>query len=542
MSAGSEQFDYDWVIVGSGFGGSVSALRLAEKGYKVAVLEAGKRWQQQEFPRTNWSIRKFLWLPQALCHGIFRMTLLRDVLVLSGAGVGGGSLVYANTLLEPPVEAFQATGWPPDHDWQEVLGPHFETAKKMLGVAPVPKDFAADELLLRSAEHIGCGETYRRTDVGVFFGEPGKTVPDPFFGGEGPDRTGCVFCGGCMVGCRYGAKNTLDKNYLWLAERKGVSVVPETLVELIRPLATGGYELETRSSTRVFGARKDTYRARRVVVSAGVLGTVKLLLHCKEAGILPNISDRIGMRVRTNSEAIIASTARTSEVEYSEGVAIGSGVHLDEHTHVEAVRYSRGSDVLSFLGTLLTDGGAGMPRVLRWIGQILAHPVDFLRTLSPFGWAHRTVILLVMQTVDNSMSLGLGRRWFSPLRKTLSSFRAKGQKRIPTYIKVANDFSRVVAKLQNGYPSSAINEVILDVPTTAHILGGCNMGLGPDDGVISSGNEVFGYSGLYVIDGSMIPANLGVNPSLTITAMAEHAMAQIAPKVQSDWGKDGIDE
>lgn len=522
--------DYDWLIIGSGFGGSVSAFRLAEKGYDVAVLEAGKRWQKEDFPKTNWSIRKFLWLPKAFCYGIFRMTLLDDVLILGGAGVGGGSLVYANTLLVPPDTAFAGGGWPKDRDWRAALEPHYERAKVMLGVTEPPADFAADNLLRSAADEFGCGHTFTRTRVGVFFGEPGQTVPDPYFGGRGPERTGCTFCGGCMVGCRFGAKNTLDKNYLFFAEKLGATVVPETLAVAIRPLEGGGYEVDTvRSTAELFGERT-TYRAKNVVLAAGVLGTVRLLLQCKEQGLLPQISDRLGQRVRTNSEAIIGATARTDAVDYSQGIAIGSSIHLDSTTHVEAVRYSRGSDALSLLATLLTDGGGSVPRFFRWLAEIVRHPLDFLRSLNPFGWARRTLILLVMQTVDNSLNLRLKRRWFAPHKRSLSSFRAVDQPKIPTYIKIANDFARVVARRQNGFASSAINEVTLDVPTTAHILGGCAIALSPEAGVIDTKNEVFGHPGLYVVDGSMIPANLGVNPSLTITALAEHAMSQVRPK------------
>ncbi len=504
-------------------------MRLAEKGYTVGVLEAGKRWTAHDFPRTNWSIRKFLWFPEALCHGIFRMTLLKDVLILGGAGVGGGSLVYANTLLVPPDEAFTRGQWPAGTDWKQALAAHYETAQRMLGVTTPPHDFPADVLLKKAAEKIGQGHTFERTHVGVYFGEPGKTVSDPYFGGEGPDRTGCVFCGGCMVGCRFNAKNTLDKNYLWFAEKHGAEIFPETLVELIRPIE-GGYEVDTRRSTSLLAKGRKTYRAKNVIVAAGVLGTVKLLMTCRERGSLENVSPRLGRYVRTNSEAIIGSTARQSDVSYSEGIAIGSGVHLSDGTHIEAVRYSEGSDALSALGTLLTDGGGKLPRFLRWIGEVARHPIDFTRSLVPFGWAKRTLILLVMQTEENSINLKTERRWFSPFKKTLNSYRTEGQARIPTYIKGANDFARVVAQLQNGYASSAINEVTLDVPTTAHILGGCNMATTREEGVVDDRNQVFGHPGLYVIDGLMIPANLGVNPSLTITAIAEHAMSHIPAK------------
>lgn len=522
---------YDWLVIGSGFGGSVSALRLAEKGYSVAVLEAGKRWRSTDFPATNWAVHKFLWLPRLFCYGIQRLTLLDDVLVLGGAGVGGGSLVYANTLLVPPDNAFKNPGWPKDRDWNASLAPHYETARRMLGVTQVPRDYPADSLVRRAAEQIGRGDTYRRQNVGVFFGEPGKTVPDPYFGGEGPERAGCIECGGCMVGCRYNSKNTLDKNYLWFAEKLGVEIIPERLATLITPVG-GGYEVRTERSTRgLFGARRpEVMRAERVVIAAGVLGTMKLLMRCKEAGTLPELSPLLGRFVRTNNEAIIGASARHGGADYSEGVAIASSVHIDEHTHVEPVRYSRGSDAMGRLGTLLADGGGKLPRVVRWMGQVARHPIDFLRTLWPLGWATKSVILLVMQTLESSLDLRLGRRWWWPFGQRLVSSRPADQPKIPTYIPQANEFARVVARLQDGIPQSAINEVVLDVPTTAHILGGCAMGSTRADGVIDAKNEVFGHPGLYVVDGSMVPSNLGVNPSLTITALAEHAMSQIPPK------------
>jgi cholesterol oxidase len=523
-------FDFDWLIIGSGFGGSVSALRLAEKGYKVGIVESGKRWASSDFPKTNWSLRKFFWLPKLFCYGIQRLTLLDDVLILSGAGVGGGSLVYANTLLVPPDEAFANPGWPKDRDWSTTLRPFYDTAKKMLGVTEVPADFPADLLLKAAAEKIGMGQSYRRQQVGVFFGEPNKRVPDPYFAGAGPERSGCNLCGGCMVGCRFEAKNTLDKNYLYLAEKRGATIIPETEAELIGPLEGGGYEVTTRRTTSTMLKHPRRFRAERVVLSAGVLGTMRLLLRSQRAGTLTRLSPRLGAFVRTNSEAIIGSTARSGDIDYSSGIAIASSVHIDDKTHVEATRYSKGSDAMSFLGTLLADGGGSVPRVVRWLLEIAKHPIDFLRTLSPFGWAKRTVILLVMQTVESSLHLRLARRWWMPFSRTLRSNRPPDQPRIPTYIPAANAFARTVASLQDGFPSSAINEVLLDVPTTAHILGGCGMGLGPDEGVIDTKNEVFGHPGLYVVDGSMVPSNLGVNPSLTITALAEHAMSQVPPR------------
>lgn len=529
--AGDGSYDCDFLVIGSGFGGSVSALRLAEKGYKVMVLEAGKRWRTEDFPQTNWNVRKFLWLPALFCYGIQRLTLLRDVLVLSGAGVGGGSLVYANTLLVPADEAFQRGTWPRGTDWKRALAPHYETARRMLGVTANPHLWEGDRALYELAKSLGKEDTFRPTNVGVLFGDrPGQPVGDPFFGGEGPERSACTYCGGCMVGCRHGAKNTLDKNYLWFAEKLGAEVRPETLVTGIEEDGRGGWLVHTRRSTRKLFRGRQTLRARGVVLSAGALGTVNLLLKCRDDGRLSRLSPALGAYVRTNSEIICGATARSDEVDYSRGIAIASGFHPDPDTYVEVVRYPEGSDVMSFLGTLLVDGGSRLTRPLKWLATCLRHPVDFLRTLSPRGWARRSTIVLVMQNLDSAIRLMRTRRWFWPFGRGLTSRRDPGQPPIPAYLPIANHAARHIAQQTGAYPSSSINEVVLNVPTTAHILGGAAMGTTPDDGVIDSRNRAFGYDNLYVVDGSMIPANLGVNPSLTITAMAEHAMSHIPLK------------
>ncbi|HVT59178.1 MAG TPA: GMC family oxidoreductase [Thermoanaerobaculia bacterium] len=526
-------YDYDYIVVGSGFGGSVSALRLAEKGYRVLVIEAGKRWRTEDFPRTNWSLRKFLWLPSLFCYGIQRLTLLRDVLVLSGAGVGGGSLVYANTLLAPQPEAFTRGTWPRGIDWQQRLAPHYDTARRILGVTVNPHLWEGDRQLLDFARHLGKEETFNRTSVGVLFGDrPGEVTPDPYFGGEGPARSSCVYCGGCMVGCRHNAKNTLDKNYLFFAEKLGATILPETLVTDLREDGHGGYRVLVESSTAKLRRRHRAWSARGVVLAAGALGTVNLLLKCREAGSLSRLSPALGGYVRTNSEVLCGVTARSGEVDYSRGIAIASGFHPAPDTYMEVVRYPEGSDAMSAFGTLLIDGdptgrSSKWRRPLKWVATCLAHPLDFMRTLNPFGWARRSTIILVMQSIDNSLRLVRERRWFWPFRKSLTSRRAAGQPPIPSYIPIANQAARHLAERIDAFPSSAINEVLLEVPTTAHILGGAAMASTPADGVIDAGNQVFGYPNLYVVDGSMIPANLGVNPSLTITAMAEHAMSQI---------------
>lgn len=519
--------EYDFLIVGSGFGGAVSALRLAEKGYRVCVLEAGKRWAPEDFPKSNWSIRKFLFLPKLFCYGIQRMTLLDDVLILGGAGVGGGSLVYANTLLVPPAKAFKNAGWPAGRDWQSELAPYYSLAQKMLGANQVPKPYPADELLKAAAEDIGKGDSFRLQTVGVYFGEPGVKIADPYFDGKGPDRVGCTHCGGCMIGCGVGAKNTLDQNYLYLAEQLGVKIIPETMAEMLRK-TENGFAVDTVRVTDFLVKRKKTFRAKQVVLSAGVLGTLKLLMKSRDRGGLPNLSSKLGHKVRTNSESILGASARKPKDDYYKGVAIASSIHIDEQTHVEAVRYPKGSDAMSLLATLMVDGGGKMPRALRWVGTILSHPLDFLRSLVPWGWSNKTIILLVMQAVDSSLTIRLRRRWWWPFGRSLSSL-GDGQEKIPTYIPAANDFARVVAKRLDGYPQSSINEALLDIPVTAHILGGCNMGEDADHGVIDERHEMFAYPGLFVIDGSAVPSNLGVNPSLTITAMAEYAMSQVEP-------------
>ena len=521
---------YDFLIVGSGFGGSVSALRLAEKGYTVAVIEAGKRYRTEDFPKSNWNIFKYLWIPLLRCFGILRISLLSDVLILSGSGVGGGSLGYANTLLEPPKSFFDDPQWAEMGDWKTILTPNYQTAKKMLGVTRSEKLYPADELLRDLAEEMGRGETFCLQDVGVFFGEPEMTVPDPYFDGDGPDRTGCCFCGGCLIGCRYNAKNTLDKNYLYLAEKLGVKIFPETKATLIGECSDGGYQIDTVRSTAFFARSQQSFKAHNLVLAAGVLGTLPLLLKCKEQGALPGLSSMLGSRVRTNSETLMAVTAKNDEVDYSKGIAITSSIYPDEVTHVEPVRYPNGSDVMSLLSTIFTEGGNPMTRPFKWLFNIIRHPLTFMRVLWPFAWARRSIILLVMQTIDNSIRVYRKRRWWLPFKHALVSKREHEREKIPVYIPIAQKITKALAKKINGIPQSAVNEVLLNTGITAHVLGGCPIGPNPEQGVIDGQNRVYGYKGMYVVDGSMIPANLGVNPSLTITAMAEHAMSHIPKK------------
>jgi cholesterol oxidase len=530
MEGSSAAFDYDFAVIGSGFGGSVSALRLSEKGYRVAVLEQGKRWTKDDFGKTSWDLRKFFWEPRLGLHGIMQMTQMRDVFFLHGAGVGGGSLVYANTLLQPPAEAFRDPQWV-GQDWQRALLPHYETAKKMLGAVPSACIVETDRLLKKVADDMGRAHTWHRADVGVYFGEGGKTVSDPFFEGRGPERTGCTMCGGCMIGCRVGAKNSLDYNYLYLAERMGARVYPESRVVDVRALRAdegGGYELTIEKST---GLRHPRWkmRAKGVVASAGSFGTVDLLMRSKERGSLPRISDHLGEYLRTNSEALLAVRSRQTDVDYSKGIAITSGVYVDERTHVEVVRYPEGSDTMAMLATVLTDDGPVFPRWMRWAKNVALRPRDFVRTLNPRGAMKGCAILLVMQPVDNHMRYVMRRRWLTPWRKKLDSDRGTN-KPTPTYIPIANEIAKRMAKEMDGIPESGLIEVFLNKATTAHILGGCPMGLTPDKGVVDTKSRLFGYEDFYVVDGSIVPANLGVNPSLTITALAEHAMSQVPEK------------
>jgi cholesterol oxidase len=535
-------YDFDYVIIGSGFGGAVSALRLVERGYSVAVLEMGKRWRKEDFPRTNWNLWKHFWRPALGMYGILQMTMTRDAFFLHGAGVGGGSLVYANTLLVPSDEAFRDPRWV-GQDWRATLRPHYATAMRMLGATESQVVGESDRMLAEVAADLGRGDTWKRHTVGVYFGEPGKEVPDPFFDGAGPPRTGCTLCGGCMVGCRVGAKNTLDQNYLYLAERRGVVIVPETRAIDVRPLeqplgdpaaaplaepdGSHGYRITVERSTGLLHRRR-SITARGVVVSAGSYGTAELLMRCKARGSLPRLSETIGTYVRTNSEALLGVRARSRNVDHSRGIAITSGVLVDEHTHVEVVRYPRGSDAIALLTTVLTGAGRA-PRWLHWLGAILRAPLRALRLLVPFGFAVRSAILLVMQPVDSHLRYRLRRRWWWPFSRKLDSAKGSGP-RAPVYLPIANEVAQRLAKKMDGDPQSGLIEVLTNKATTAHILGGCPIGATREDGVVDTHARVFGYERLYIVDGSIIPANLGVNPSLTITAMAEHAMSHVPPK------------
>lgn len=521
--AGVERFDV--VIVGSGFGGSVSALRLVEKGYSVAVLESGRRFRPEDFPKTSWNLRRFLWAPRLGMRGIQRLTLLGDVLALTGVGVGGGSLVYANTLYQPHDAFFEDRQWVDITDWRSELEPYYELARRMLGAVEAESDTPADGVLRRVASHLGVEDTFRPTPVGVLLDEPGREVDDPFFGGAGPRRQGCLRCGGCMTGCRYNAKNSLDKNYLYLAEESGARVFPEHEVVDIRPQGDG-YLVTTQRPGAWIRRRRRTFGADQVILAAGALGTTRLLLRLKASGSLGDLSDQVGATFRTNSEALVGATAATTEVDYSRGVAITSSIHPSPDTHIEVCRYGKGSNAMGLLGTVLVDGGGRAPRQLRFLATVIANPVTFLRSLSVRRWSERTVILLVMQSIDNRLRL----RW---KRGRLVSEHDHAT-RPPTYIPAANEAARVAASHMGGAPGSAINEVLADTPTTAHVLGGAVIGSSPADGAIDPYHRVFGYPGLHVVDGAAVPANLGVNPSLTITAMAERAMAMWPNREEPD--------
>jgi len=527
MARPARDHDYDWLVVGSGFGGSVAAHRLTEKGYRVAVVESGRRFADHEFPRSTWDVRRYFFAPRLGLHGIFRLSLFKDVSVVSGAGVGGGSLGYANTLYRARPRFFADQQWAGlEDDWEAALEPHFAEAERMLGVTTVASDDPADDLLREYGRHIGADETYAKTRVGVFFGTPGETVADPFFDGAGPARTGCIACGRCMVGCPVGAKNTLVKNYLWLAEHAGCRVIPEREVTDVRPLGgsdgADGYAVTTERTGAWLRKDRRTITARHVVLAGGALGTNKLLQRCRHNGSLPNVSQRLGELVRTNSEAILAVTAPDDSVDYTKRVAISGSIFPDENTHIETVSYGHAGDSMSLLHTLLIGDGTKVTRPLKFVAAALRHPVMFAKLLDPRGWSRRTIILLVMQTLDNAIALRPrpGRR--GGMRLQTEQDPAKPN---PTFIPLANEAAEWMAERIGGVPQSSLMEALAAIPTTAHVLGGAVIARSPDEGVVDARHRVFGYENLLVCDGSVVPANVGVNPSLTITALAERAMS-----------------
>jgi cholesterol oxidase len=523
---------YDYVIIGSGFGGSVSAMRLTEKGYSVLVLEKGKRFKDSDFAKSNWQFWKYVWMPAIRAHGILQISILKGAMVLHGAGLGGGSLGYANVLEIPTDETFATPAWNQNVKWGEVLKEHYATARKMFGAARNPKLWKADDLLKQMAEERGMGHTFRATDVGAYFGEAAVTVPDPYFGGEGPERAGCQHCGGCMVGCHHNAKNTLPKNYLYFAEKNGAELKAEVEVTDVRPSTfdNARYEITYQDSTKLF-KRKQTVHAKNVIFSAGVMGTMKLLLNLRDVkGSLPNLSRRLGHMVRTNSEALLGSVARKSDINYSEGVSISSIYNYDEITRVEPVRYPDGSSLMRFLAVPLIDTDVSVPmRLLKFFWWSLTHPIDFLKALVLPGWAHNVTILLVMQHADNRMRFRIGRSFFTLFRTGMVADEEPGYE-IGAQVKGSHELTREFSARINGIPLGSIGENLLGLPTTAHILGGAPMGQNADEGVVDENFAMHNYEGLYVIDGSIMPANPGVNPSLTITALAEYAMSKVESK------------
>ena len=517
MTATAQTADhYDVLVVGSGFGGSTTALRLVEKGYRVAVVEAGRRWADDELPTTSWDLRRFVWAPALGLRGIQRIAKVGKVGVLAGAGVGGGSLNYANTLYQPPAPFFRDPQWGHITDWHAELEPWFDQARRMLGVVQNPTVTPSDDAIRAVAGAMGVGDTFALTPVGVFFGrdgqqEPGCTVPDPFFGGAGPPRTGCTQCGSCMTGCRVGAKNTLVKNYLHLAERGGAVVLPDTTVTTVRP-AAAGWSVET-VRTGLLPRGRRTLTADSVVLAAGTLGTQTLLHRMKAKGVLPRLSDRLGVLTRTNSETLLAASRRTVTQDFTQGVAITSSFHPDAVTHVEPCRYGKGSNAMVLLQTVLTDGGGRTPRAVKALLLMARDPLA-LRALLPHRWSERTIIALVMQTLDNSITT---------YRKhgRLTSRPGHGAPS-PTWIPVGNDVVRRLAAHIGGEPGGSVGD-LANISMTAHFLGGCTIGDSPQTGVVDAYHRVYGYDGLHVVDGSAVSANLGVNPALTITAQAERA-------------------
>ncbi|MFI5690352.1 GMC oxidoreductase [Kribbella sp. NPDC051586] len=513
------RFDYDVVIVGSGFGGSVSALRLTEKGYHVAVMEAGARFEDGAFAKNSWDTKRFLFAPKLGMYGIQRISALRDVIILSGAGVGGGSLVYANTLYEPLPAFYTDRQWAHITDWKSELAPYYDQAKRMLGVTTYPGFTPADKVMKQVADDLGVGETFHPTPVGVFFGEAGVEVDDPYFGGAGPRRTGCIDCGECMTGCRHNAKNTLTKNYLYLAEKSGAEVYSLTTVTSVEPLPGGGYAVDTRRTSNRKLTRRFT--AQQVIFAASALGTAKLLHRLRDEGKLPGLSDRLGVLTRTNSESLLGAIAKDRDVDYSRGVAITSSFHPDDITHIEPVRYGKGSNVMSLLQTVLTDGDGDKPRWRTWLRELGVQRKNIRKLYDLKHWSERTVIALVMQTADNSITTFGKRDRLGRWR--LTSKQGHGAPN-PSWIPVANQVVRRMAKLMNGTPGGTIGEPF-NVPMTAHFIGGCAIGDSAASGVVDPYHRVYGYDGLHIVDGSTISANLGVNPSLTITAQAERALS-----------------
>ncbi|MEV3954887.1 GMC family oxidoreductase [Streptomyces albogriseolus] len=546
-------YDYDVLVVGSGFGGSVSALRLTEKGYRVGVLEAGRRWTRESLPKNSWDLKNYLWAPRLGMYGIQRIHLLGNVMVLAGAGVGGGSLNYANTLYVPPKPFFEDPQWGDITNWQEELAPYYDQARRMLGVRLNPTTTPSDVHLKAAAERMGCGDTFHMAPVGVFFGDgedadgkvkatPGQEVPDPYFGGAGPSRRACSECGECMTGCRHGAKNTLNENYLYLAEKAGAVVHPMTTAVSVTEDSRGGFAVATLPTNDRLKGKGRTFTARQVVLAAGTYGTQTLLHRMRTGGQLPHLSDRLGERTRTNSEALVGAQTddrryrkATGEpkADFTRGVAITSSIHPDENTHIEPVRYGKGSNSMGSLSILqvpYAGSDSGAARVLGWLGNVARHPWLTLRSLSNRRWSERTIIGLVMQSLDNSLTTYLKPSGVG--RGLLTARQGHGAPN-PKQIKAATDGASALAAEINGFAGSNVGE-LTGMPLTAHFLGGCAIGDSPETGVIDPYHRLYGHPGITVADGSAVSANLGVNPSLTITAQAERAMSFWPNKGEED--------
>ncbi|MFE5404165.1 GMC oxidoreductase [Streptomyces sp. NPDC056580] len=543
-------YDYDVIVIGSGFGGSVSALRLTEKGYRVGVLEAGRRFTRETLPRNSWDLKNYLWAPRLGMYGIQRIHLLGNVMVLAGAGVGGGSLNYANTLYVPPKAFFEDPQWRDITDWQQELKPYYDQAQRMLGVRLNPTMTPSDVHLKAAAQRMGVGDTFHLAPVGVFFGDgedadgkaqarPGERVDDPYFGGAGPSRNACTECGECMTGCRHGAKNTLNENYLYLAEKAGAVVHPMTTVVSVTDDSRGGYAIATLpTDERKKGAGR-LFTARKVVVAAGTYGTQTLLHRMKASGQLPRLSARLGELTRTNSEALVGAQTdnrryrrATGErrADFTRGVAITSSIHPDDSTHIEPVRYGKGSNSMGGLSILQVPYAEGSSRVLAWLANAARHPLLVARSLSNRRWSERTIIGLVMQSLDNSLTTHLKP---GGVGKGLLTARQGHGAPNPKQIKAASEAATALAEEINGFPGSNVGE-LMGTPLTAHFLGGCPIGGSPETGVIDPYHRLYGHPGISVVDGAAVSANLGVNPSLTITAQAERAMSYWPNKGEED--------
>jgi cholesterol oxidase len=537
MSTAGDGFDYDVLVVGSGFGGSVTALRLTEKGYRVGVLEAGARFEDDELPETSFELSKYLFRPELGCYGIQRIDALKDCLIVSGAGVGGGSLVYANTLYEPLPAFYADAQWSHITDWRAELAPYYDQAKRMLGVVENPLRTPSDDIMEKVATEMGVADTFHPTPVGVFFGGPGagmgQTVDDPFFGGAGPERRTCIACGSCMTGCRHNAKNTLVKNYLYLAEHHGAKVMPLTTVTRVRPREDGGYDVPVRYTKAKINrpSVRRVLSAEHVVFAASALGTQRLLHKMKDEGHLPRLSDRLGELARTNSESIGGVVAPDLSVDYSQGIAITSSFHPDPSTHIEPVRYGPGSNLMALLQSVLTDGDGDEPRWRTWLREVWRQRKQVPNLYDMKHWSERTIIALVMQSVDNSITT-YTKRIPGTRRRYLTSKQGHGEPN-PTWIPAGNEAIRAMARITGGFPGSAVGDAF-NKPLTAHFLGGCPIGDSRETGVVDPYQRVYGHPGLHVADGSAISANLGVNPSLTITAQAERAMSMWPNKGEAD--------